>query len=203
MDLTSLERTLIEDVLVWVGTLLYIYRAVPYLVHLRRTGKVEEGSEFTLNLLIVSGVWWIAYSIEIDNVPTLLSTAAGMIAPAYCLWVLQRKGRLPKESALLLVAGIALLPIVLFHPREVAVGATVVGAIVTVPQTITLLRRGHLAGIGLQTWLVSGANAVIWLIYGVMIGHPMVGAAAVAMIPCSIAVTAGVLRDRRREKATL
>jgi len=40
------------------------------------------------------------------------------------------------------------------------------------------------------------SNGVVWLVYGVLVGHPLLGAAGLLQLPCSMIVIARPLRDR-------
>ena len=47
-----------------------------------------------------------------------------------------------------------------------------------------------------------GVNAVVWLVYGLLIGHFLLGAAGVIQLPCSIIVMQRTVRDRRAAAST-
>lgn len=106
------------------GTVLYIVHAAPATIQIARRKGIDPEAALTLGLLVLTGLWWFAYSLEIHNWPSLLSAVLGLIAPAYGLIVLGR------------------------------------------------MRRGW------SRRALVAFNGLVWLVYGVLVGHPLLGAAA-------------------------
>ena len=173
-----------------VGTALQIGRAVPSTIEVLRTRRVDAGGAMGLDLLTVSGLWWVVYALEIDNYPTLIASAAGLLPAVFALLVLWRAGRLHRRGAMLLVAGVALIPIAIVSEWLAAGIATILGAVIAVPEAISLARDPARADedVSVTMWLLIGVNAVVWLVYGIMIEHPVVGAAGVVQLPCVIVI---------------
>ena len=48
-----------------VATVIYMFMATPSLIRLARTRRVEDVSAASTELLVLSAVWWVAYTIEI------------------------------------------------------------------------------------------------------------------------------------------
>ena len=155
-----------------------------------RTRKVDAGGIAGLDLLTVSGIWWVIYALEIDNYPTLISSLAGLLPAALTLLILWHARELHGRGLALLIAGLALIPIALASSRDAAWIAALLGAAIAVPETVSLLRNPERAheDISFSMWLLVGVNAVVWLIYGVMIGHPILGAAGLIQLPCAILI---------------
>ena len=188
------------------GTVLYVVRAVPATITLARGHTVDPGMGRTLGLLVLTGAWWTTYPIEIGNWPTLVSSALSLVAPAYGLLLLWRQRDLQRGVVLVLAVGllVGFLEEELRPARALGVTAAVGSAALTLPETLRLLRDPNrsAAQISLGTWALMGVNAVVWLVYGLLIGHFLLGAAGVIQLPCSIIVMQRTLRDRRAAAST-
>ncbi len=150
--------------------------------------------------LLLTGLWWVAYSLEVHNLPSLLSAVLGLLAPAYGLLVLWRVRQVGRGVAFVLVAGL----VVTFleeelTPRAMGVTAAVGAAGIAVPQAARLLRDRDrsAAGASIGTWALVAFNALVWLVYGVLVGHPLLGAAGLLQLPCSMIVIYYALRATR------
>jgi uncharacterized protein with PQ loop repeat len=185
-----LSEEFLKHALAVVGTALYVARAIPSTVQVIRTRKVDAGGVVGLDLLTVSGIWWVIYALEIDNYPTLISSVAGLLPAVVTLLILWRAGELHGRGLVLLLAGVALIPIALASSRLAAVIAALLGALIAVPEAFSLLRNPERAGedISFTMWLLVGVNAVVWLVYGIMIEHPILGAAGLIQLPCAILI---------------
>jgi uncharacterized protein with PQ loop repeat len=173
-----------------IGTALYVARAIPSTVQVIRTRRVDEGGVFGLDLLTVSGVWWVIYALEIDNYPTLIASLGALLPAVATLLILWRAGRLHRRGAAILVAGVALIPIAILSSwLAVAVAATL-GAVVAVPEAVSLMRDPERADedVSVTMWLLVAVNAVVWLAYGIMIEHPVLGLAGLVQLPSALVI---------------
>ena len=185
-----MSEEFVKHALAVIGTALYVARAIPSTVQVIRTRQVDAGGIVGLDLLTVSGIWWVIYALEIDNYPTLISSLAGLLPAAVTLLILWRAGELHGRGLALLIAGLALIPIALASSRLAAVIAALLGAMIAVPEAISLLRnpdRAH-EDVSFTMWALVGMNAVVWLVYGIMIEHPVLGAAGLIQLPCAILI---------------
>jgi hypothetical protein len=81
---------LLKHALAVTGTVLYVARAAPATIQIARRREVDPEAATTFGLLLLTGLWWVAYSLEVHNLPSLLSAVLGLLAPAYGLLVLWR-----------------------------------------------------------------------------------------------------------------
>ena len=142
---------------------------------------------------------WVAYSLEVLNLPSLLSAVLGLLAPAYGLLVLWRVRGVGRGVAFVLVAGLAVTFLEEeLTPRAMGVTAAVGAAGIAVPQAVRLLRdRDPSApGASIGTWALVALNALVWLVYGVLVGDPLLGAAGLLQLPCSMIVIYYAVRGR-------
>ena len=64
---TSVTTSALTHLLAVVGTALYVLRAAPAAIGLLRSGRPDPSGAPTFGLLFMTGVWWIAYSLEIGR----------------------------------------------------------------------------------------------------------------------------------------
>jgi uncharacterized protein with PQ loop repeat len=182
-----------------VGSLAYMAQAVPAAVQLLRTKDVGGLSGPSLEVLLISSVWWLTYSIEIHNVPSIFSSTIGLIATLIAVVTLARLGGLGRRAPLVLAVGIGLMLLVWHEPMVVGAVAAVTGAMYAIPQAVSIHRgvEESVEGVSLWTWVLAGVNGATWLLYGVLIGHPVLGAAGLISVPTSIWICAAIIRERR------
>lgn len=84
-------------------------------------------------------------------------------------------------------------------PRALGVTAAVGAAGIAVPQAVRLLRDpdASAANASIGTWVLVAFNALVWLGYGVVVGHPLLGAAGVLQLPCAMIVIYRALQGPR------
>jgi len=195
-----MSKELLVHLLAVTGTLLYVVRAVPAAIAVARGQAVDPGMERTLGLLVLTGLWWSTYALEIGNWPTFVSSVLSLVAPAFGLLLLWRRREVQLGAVLIVMIGIlvAFLEVELRPPRAVGITAALGSAALTLPETIRLLRdpTKSAADTSLGTWALMAVNAVVWLVYAVLIDHFVLGAAGVIQLPCSIIVMQRALRDR-------
>lgn len=172
------------------GTCISIVRVVPTALKLRRTGDVEGVSGGSLAIFVISGVWWVSYSVDLHNIPSLISSAAGLLVSVASLLMLLRMGGLHLWIAIGTVVAIALSLLLHGDTQLMGAMAALSAAAITLPQVITALRAPEsMHGVSVLSWLLVGVNAAVWLAYGLLIGDPLLGAAGIITIPGSLIIT--------------
>ena len=181
-----------------LATAIYVVMATPSLLRLARSRRVDGVSAASTELLVLSAVWWVAYAVEIDNIPTVVSSALGLLAPSASMALLWRMGAVSARAKACLVGGLALVPLGVFRPDLLASLAAAAGASLAVPQAVKLLRypERSVKGVSVASWALVGCNGALWLSYGVLVGHPLIGAAGLVTVPTSALVVATLLRRR-------
>ena len=195
-----MDDQLLKHALAVTGTVLYVVRAAPATIQIARGRAVDPESAGTLGLLLLTGVWWVAYALEVHNLPSLVSALLGLLAPAYGLLVLSRVRAVNRGVAFVLLAGLAVTFLEEeLTPRALGVTAAVGAAGIAVPQAARLLRDpdASAADASIGMWALVAFNAVVWLVYGVLVGHPLLGAAGLLQLPCSMIVIHRALQGRK------
>lgn len=194
------EETLVHALAI-IGSFAYMAQAVPAAVRLIRTKDVGGISGPSLEILLISSVWWLAYSIEIGNIPSMISSAVGLMATVIAVVTLARLGGLGRRAPLAFAAGLGLLLLAWHDPMVIGAIAAATGAAYSIPQAVRLHRRlgESVEGVSLGTWVLTGVNGATWLVYGILIGHPILGAAGIISVPTSIWICTTIVRRRRAE----
>src|SRR4051812_44714003 len=137
----------------------------PSLMRLACTRRLEGVSAASTELLVLSAVWWVAYAVEIHNIPTLVSSTLGLVAPSASMVLFWRMGALSAWAKVALVGGLALVPLSLSHPDLLGSIAALAGASLALPQALTLLCHPDrsAAGVSATSWAPVGCNGALWL----------------------------------------
>ncbi|MBA3422415.1 MAG: hypothetical protein H0U12_11110 [Thermoleophilaceae bacterium] len=195
-----MDDELLKHALAVTGTVLYVIRAAPATIQIARRREIDPEAATTFGLLLLTGLWWVAYALEVHNLPSLVSALLGLPAPAFGLLVLWRVRAVGRGVAFVLVAGLAVTFLEEdLTPRALGVTAAVGAAGIAVPQAARLLRDpdASAADASIGMWALVAFNAVVWLVYGVLVGHPLLGAAGLLQLPCSMIVIHRALHERR------
>jgi uncharacterized protein with PQ loop repeat len=130
----------------------------------------------------------------------IANTLAGL-GTAAVLVALHRKGRPAAAAAAAVCAGVAALVALDRLVVEGALGVVgvAVGGGMFVPQALRALRAPTTAGISPLAWWLVLAAAVIWSVYGVVIGRAVVVAPGFIQFPAGVAV---LLRLRTADART-
>jgi uncharacterized protein with PQ loop repeat len=180
-----------------IGTALQISRAVPASWQVIRTRQVDPGDGLAISLLMISGIWWTVYAIEIGNMPTLISSVVGLAPVVATLGILHESGNLRRSNLLLVVVGVVAVPIAIVSSGTAAAVAAATGAAIGVPTAIDVLRRPDSTGdVSIGTWVLVTVNATVWIVYGILIEHPILGAAGLIQLPCCLVIIVRWLRAR-------
>lgn len=197
-----LSEEVLKHSLSVIGTALQIFRAVPASWQVIRTRQADAGDGMAVSLLMISGIWWTVYAIEIGNLPTLISSIVGLAPVIATLGILHQSGHLRRSSVLLLGVGLALVPLAIASQETAAVVAAATGAAIGVPAAIEVLRRPEsIHEVSIATWALVSVNATVWIVYGILIEHPVLGVAGLVQFPCCVLIIDRSLRARRRDDA--
>ena len=172
------------------GTCISILRVLPMAIRLKRTGVAEGVSDTSLAIFVVSGVWWVAYSVDLHNIPSFISSLAGLIVSCISLHMLAKLGGLHFRVAVGTAVLVALT--VIFHKNTELMGAIAAlsAAAIAIPQVYTAARHpDSMHGVSVLSWVLIATNAAVWLAYGVLIGDPLLGAAGIITIPGALYIS--------------
>jgi uncharacterized protein with PQ loop repeat len=172
------------------GTLISITRVIPMALRLKHTGVAEGVSDSSLAIFVVSGVWWVSYSIDLHNIPSLISSAAGLVVSCISLYMLAKLGGVHLPVAIATSALVVLT--IVFHKDTQLMGAIAAlsAAAISLPQVYKAARHPDaMHGVSILSWVLIATNAGVWLTYGLLIGDPLLGAAGIITIPGALYIS--------------
>jgi uncharacterized protein with PQ loop repeat len=173
-----------------LAVVITVVRAWPQAWHLVRHPEHAGVSLSTWALALATAGIWVGYGIlEHEPVNLIANTLAGL-GTAAVLVALARHGRPAGAAALVVVAAVAALVAVdrLVVEGTLGVVGVVVGGGMFVPQAVRALRAPTTAGISPLAWWLVLAAAVIWSVYGALIGRAVVVAPGFIQFPAGVAV---------------
>lgn len=190
---------ILDDLLALVGSLLYVTTAVPALITVLRDRQAEAISPVTLDLLLLSGSWWVVYSYDIGNIPSLISSGLAMLSPLAMLVLKVRARVFPMSSLAVLIVGVVALVIVDERSvRDLGLLAACFSLFIVMPTAWNVLyRKRPAAHASAGFWLLQAVTALVWLTYGIVIGHPILGLTGVVVGPLSFLILLRVRQDTR------
>ena len=197
------DQGALAHVLGIAGSLLYMATSVPALVKVVRQHDPQAISPATVDLLLLSGFWWIAYSWDIDNLPSLISSAVAIISPIIIMILAIVAKQVPWRTLAILCLGLAVLPLMNhLEPSDVGVVAAAFSLLIVMPMAWSVLIRHQPAPhASVLFWVVQAVTALTWLAYGLVIGHPILGATGLVVAPTATMIAIRVRRDQRQQGA--
>lgn len=185
----------------WVASVAGVASCVPQSWRHWRTRDVSDSPLAAYAMQVVSAVWWVVYESAVGAWPAAVSSAGWVLCLLVSLKVIA-----PTESpiqrrrqGLVVLAGTAAAVLLMAtSPALVGVGANLVALYRWLPVCRGLWadRRTDLAGISPSAWWLGVAQAVLWIVYGVLAELPLVVAGSVPPLLVSVWVL-GLLTRRR------
>lgn len=197
------DTTSLEHLLALVGSVLYMCTSIPALIKVVRERDADAVSPGTLDLLVLSGLWWIVYSWQIGNMPSFISSCVAVISPIIIVIIRLRNRNFPGRTLLLLILGLILLGIFRrFNPEDIGSVAALFSLAIVLPTGWSVLVRKQPApNASLLFWEMQAVTALVWLVYGLLIGYPILGATGIVVAPMASLIAIRVHRDQRLAKA--
>lgn len=93
-----MDDQLLKHALAITGTVLYVVRPAPATIQIARRRDIDPEAALTFGLLILTGRWWVAYALEVRNVPSLVSALLGLPPRRTGSWSWRGCARSPEAS---------------------------------------------------------------------------------------------------------
>jgi uncharacterized protein with PQ loop repeat len=181
----------VSFVVVLAANVLGAAMTLPQAYRLVRTRHVDGVSVPWAAMSIASNAWWVAYGIGIGSWAIVPVAGVSIAGYAVILVVLLSAGgravRAWPLPALAGLVGIVAAPAVAYALAGWSAAGVVLGlayGVQLTPAVVAAYRSASVAGIAAGTWLMAGAEAVLWGVHGV-------GAADAGLV--ALAVTGTVL----------
>jgi uncharacterized protein with PQ loop repeat len=187
-----------------MGVVLSVAFAWPQALSARRADDVTGVSGPANVLLLLTATTWTLYSLAIGDLALIVANGVCVGAAATTLEALHRRGHLdPAATGRLVAAWGFALTVVIATSAALDLGAAPVGVLaaalgisMSVPQAWRALRGHGVEGVSLTTYLLLMAVMATWLVYGLLVGDPVVWVPNVIGLVV-VAVVVAVLVARR------
>lgn len=186
-----------------IGSLLYMSTSIPALVKVLRDRDAQAVSPVTLDLLVLSGMWWIIYSLDISNVPSLVSSCVAIISPIIIIGLKFASREFPWRALVTLAAGLLLLPLMnVYSPTDVGAIAAILTLSIVLPTAWSVLvKRRPAPNASILFWVIQALTALTWLVYGIIVGHPILGATGIIVAPTASMIALRLWSERMPQAA--
>ena len=179
--------------------------AVPQIVHLVRTRRVEGLSPTTELMWVPSWALWLWYVIDMGIGPRMLSEGLGLVMSlgivSLLLTGLARAGG--ARSAVRTAAPLLALSVVtvlvsrwVWGLDGMAIALTAVDMCALVPMVRTTLTAPSLAGVSVWAWVFKLATYVGWITFAVAISEPLSAGWMYLMAPIAVFMLTRLAMDR-------
>ncbi len=194
------STSLYVHILALVGSALYMCAAIPALYVVLRDRDAESVSPATLDLLTLSGIWWVVYSWDIQNWPSLISSMVAVCSPIIIVILKLHSKQFPAKALLFLIAGLLALVIMEeVSATDVGLIAALFSFLIVAPTAWgVLIRKQPAPHASAWFWLMQATTALVWLIYGIAIGHPILGATGLIVAPTAFLISLSVKGSKKR-----
>ena len=160
-------------------------RSVPQVVDLLRSKNSAGVSVATWAVGLFSGLVWLSWGLANHLWAQVLGNALVALGSGVVLagcWPSKRAAVL-RATVLALIGFVLVLLLGLLAAWLLSAVALAVAMLGTLPQVIEVLRDSDLGGVSVWSWLLSGANAVTWTVYGALVGSWVTMAPGVVVLP--------------------
>lgn len=166
-------QQIVLTTLLVLATVLGVGMVVPQVRRLHRTASTDGVSIVWIGVGVAMNLWWTAYAVR-SELWGLLPVSVSGVALYFTMTV--QFVRLKGTSTLrgfafgAIVLGIVPLPALLLGGIEAAgVAVGLCYAVQFIPAAIESFRSEDIRGLSFSTWLMALGEALIWVIYGLVV----------------------------------
>ncbi len=150
---------------------------VPQVLRLRRDRTTEGVSAVGAGVGIALNLWWFIYGLQAEGaigiVPVSIAGVMLYSTIALQLTKLDGRGQLsPIFGGFVGFGFIPLLPYLFIDLRTTGIALGLLYTVQFTPAALAVIRTTEPVGVSASTWTMGLAEALIWFIYGVIIGDP-------------------------------
>lgn len=160
------------DVVGWVAVLVGMTVALPQLVRLARTRKVDGLSLTSWRSILAANIAWLAHGIRLDQVALIVTNSVGLCSTLLILILLARQFRRRLVPMLLPSLAVAAAMITVDHVLGSAaygVVAITLALIANIGQSMQLVRAPHVSGVSPLFVSVAVLNQAVWVTWGLLV----------------------------------
>jgi uncharacterized protein with PQ loop repeat len=181
----------------WGGAVLGTLTSAAQLVRVHRHGA-DGVNATTWSLFLCMSGFWLAYGVAVRSPEIVVASLAG--AP-FNVALLARLARRDRRRGLwhatCAVAGVTVLPAVLFGWDAGLLGIGVLVVATRAPQLVQLVRARHAHGVSVGSWSLGVTSVGLWLAYYVSTSQRAAAWTMTAALACNLTIVSLTLLRHR------
>jgi uncharacterized protein with PQ loop repeat len=159
------------DVVGWLAVCVGMVVALPQLVRLARTRKVDGLSLTSWRSILAMNLAWAAHGIRLGAPALIITNSIGLCSTLPILFLLSRRFRRPLVPLLLPSLVVAAAMITVDHVLGSAaygVAAITIALVSNVGQSMQLVRAPHVTGVSPLFVTMAVVNQAVWIVWGLL-----------------------------------
>ena len=176
------------DIVGWLAVVVGMVVALPQLVRLARTHKVDGLSLTSWRSILAMNVAWAAHGIRLGAPALIITNSIALCSTVPILYLLARRFRRPLVPLLLPSLGVAAAMIAVDHilgSAAYGLSAITIALISNVGQSMQLVRAPHVTGVSPLFVTMAVVNQAVWVAWGLLVRDP--GTVMTASTVCGLA----------------
>jgi len=160
------------DVVGWLAVGIGMVVAVPQLVRLARTRKVDGLSLTAWRSVLAMNIAWAAHGVRLEQFALILTNSIGLCSTLPILYLLARQFRRRLLTLLLPSVVVAAAMITVDHVLGSAaygIVAIAVALVSNIGQSMQLVRAPHVAGVSPLFVTMAVVNQATWVTWGLLV----------------------------------
>lgn len=159
------------DVVGWVAVCVGMVVAVPQLVRLARTRKVDGLSLTSWRSILAMNIAWLAHGVRLDALALILTNSLGLCSTLSVLYLLSRQFRRRLVPLLLPSLAVAAAMIAVDHilgSAAYGLAAISIALVSNLGQSMQLVRAPHVTGVSPLFVTMAVVNQAVWIAWGLL-----------------------------------
>jgi uncharacterized protein with PQ loop repeat len=175
------------DVVGWLAVGIGMSVAIPQLVRLARTRKVDGLSLTQWRSILAMNIAWAAHGVRLEQFALILTNSIGLVSTLPILYLMARQFRrnlVPLLLPSLVVAAAMITVDHMWGSAAYGVTAITIALISTVGLSTQLVRAPHVVGVSPVFMTMAVVNQAVWVAWGLLVKD--VGTVMTASTVCAL-----------------
>jgi uncharacterized protein with PQ loop repeat len=176
------------DIVGWLAVCVGMVVALPQLVRLARTHKVDGLSLTSWRSILAMNVAWAAHGVRLGAPALIITNSIGLCSTVPILYLLARRFRRPLVPLLLPSLVVAAAMIAVDHilgSAAYGLAAITIALVSNLGQSMQLVRAPHVTGVAPLFVTMAVVNQAVWVTWGLLVKDP--GTVMTASTVCGLA----------------
>ena len=160
------------DIVGWLAVCVGMVVALPQLVRLARTHKVDGLSLTSWRSILAMNVAWAAHGVRLGAPALIITNSIGLCSTVPILYLLARRFRRPLVPLLLPSLVVAAAMIAVDHilgSAAYGLAAITIALVSNLGQSMQLVRAPHVSGVSPLFVTLAVLNQAVWVVWGLLV----------------------------------